>query len=114
MKETIRLLVSIRHRLRDDEILPQVRELIEVMRRSMDMDLTPPTQRQIVLCMNLVKRYNRLINDFQKKLCNSLTYTQAQRIFGPQANPVSQNWKRVRLPDEVADLLAGMGLRPPG
>jgi hypothetical protein len=63
--------------------------------------------------MRLVKRYSRLINDFQQRLCNSLTYTQAQRVFGPRADSVAKNWKTVKLPDKTADLLEGMGLRRP-
>jgi hypothetical protein len=113
MRETIRVIAYARHRLRDEDILPQVRELFDVMRDRLGIDLYPPTPRQVVLGLRLVKRYSRIINDFQQRLCNSLTYTQAQRVFGPKADPVVKNWKTVKLPNQVADLLAGMGMRRP-
>ena len=111
MNEAIRMIAYARHLQRDKEILPQVRELFVVMRERLGIDLYPPSLRQVALCMRLIRRYSRLINDFQKRLCNSLSYDQARRIFGERANPVTKNWKTVKLSKKMADLLAGMGLR---
>jgi hypothetical protein len=114
MKETIRVVAYARHHRRDEDILPQVRELFDVMRDRLGIDIFPPSLRQVALGMRLVKRYSGLINDFQQRLCNSLSYMQARRVFGEKANPIAQNWKKVRLPEQTADLLAGMGLRRRG
>jgi hypothetical protein len=113
MNETTRMIARARHHQRDKEILPQVWELFEVMRERLSIDLYPPSLRQMALGMRLVRRYSRLINDFQCRLCRSLSYAQARRIFGERANPVTKNWKTVKLPKKVVDLLDGMGLRRP-
>ena len=103
-----------RHHQRDKEILPQARELFVVMREYLGIDLYPPSLRQVALCVRLVRRYSRLINDFQYLVPASLDEAlgsldryreDAEVLAGDAVPPEVTGAQNPRLPDQSKRLV---------
>jgi len=80
MNAKMRLIAFARHRARDAELLPLVEGIFCVLKTDEQLDLIPPTKRQVGIALRFIRRFLAVRGSFVRALARSLTQEQRDRL----------------------------------